>query len=260
MTGGANALLWDAIASKLYLTDNNANALLSYTDANGIQTVGTWPTGGMISLGDLSNADGAILCANFGFATMGTIFAMLTTGTSSAYTVSDPTRRRIGLAQDSAGQLYVAYFTGGMGQPQVGGVSSVTFNGTTATETEIAGSTTNAGFKKVVGLVATPDAVYVSDQTQLTIFKIAIPGNAVTTLASALPSADLLAVMPNGDILTGGTGVHRITPTGTVTTIMTGFESVRGMAYDNALHRLFLIEHSATPGTPDKLHIRPLDN
>src|SRR5262245_9742277 len=104
LTGGANALMWDASASKLYLTDNNANALLSYTDANGIQTVGTWPTGGMISLGDLvKRSDGSIVCANFGFGTTGSIFSMPATGTSIAYTVSDAARRRIGLAQDSAG-------------------------------------------------------------------------------------------------------------------------------------------------------------
>src|SRR5262245_14876146 len=86
LPGGANALMWDAAASKLYLTDNNANSLLSYTDANGIQTVGTWPTGGMISLGDLvKRSDGSILCANFGFGSTGTIFAMAANGTSSAY-------------------------------------------------------------------------------------------------------------------------------------------------------------------------------
>lgn len=261
LTGGANGLLWDASASKLYLTDNNTNTLLSYTDAAGVQTVGSWPTGGMISLGDLvKRSDGSILVANFGFGTTGTIFSMAANGTSSAYTVTDATRRRIGLAQDSAGQLYVAYFVGGGMMMQTGGVASVTLGGTTATETEIAGGATSAGFKKVVGLAATTDAIYVADQTENTIFKIAIPGNAVTTHASSLPSADLLTLMPNGDLLTGGTGVHRITPTGAVTTILGGFEQVRGLAYDNTLKRLFIIEHSATPGTPDKLHIRPLDN
>jgi hypothetical protein len=42
-------------------------------------------------------------------------------------------------------------------------------------------------------------------------------------------------------------------------TVFSGFEQVRGLAYDPALKRLFIVEHSLTAGTPDKLHIRPLD-
>ncbi len=138
-------------------------------------------------------------------------------------------------------------------------MAKVELSGATATETEIAGASTTAGFKKVVGLVATNTAVFVSDQTQKKIFKIAVPGYAVTEVATA-PAADLLAILPNGDLLTGGgTEVLRITPGGTVSTLLPGFEQVRGLAYDAKLERLFIVEHSLTAGTPDKLHIRPLD-
>jgi hypothetical protein len=259
LTGGANGLMFDAANKTLYLTDNNTDALLKYTDAGGIATVGTLPAGSAgISLGDIVHrSDGTILVTNFGFGTQGAYFSMATNNTSKALTGPAVNRRRIGLSQDSAGTLYVAYFVGGGGGAQTGGVSSVAISGDTATETDIATATV---FKKLVGIVATPTAVYVSDQTDKLIYKIAIPAGTVTTLAT-VPSADLLAVMPNGDLLTGGTGVHRITPTGTVTTILTGeFEQVRGMAYDAANKRLFIIDHSATPGTPDKLQIRPLDN
>ncbi|MEQ1932742.1 MAG: hypothetical protein ABL962_02520, partial [Fimbriimonadaceae bacterium] len=92
------------------------------------------------------------------------------------------------------------------------------------------------------------------------IYKIAVPGFAVTTVATTL-SADLLAMMPNGDLLTGGAAaIYRVTQAGVITTAFTGFEQVRGIAYDPTLKRLFIIDHSATVGTPDKLHIRPLDN
>ena len=37
----------------------------------------------------------------------------------------------------------------------------------------------------------------------------------------------------------------------------TGFEQVRGLAYDPAGRRLFVINHSKTVGVPDKLHILP---
>jgi hypothetical protein len=262
LTGGANGITWDAATSTLYLSDSNADALLKFTDAGGVQTVGTFPTESAgISLGDIIKlADGTILTPNFGFGTQGTIFAMSPANQSSALTGLDATRRRIGLAQDSAGTMYVGYFTAAM-MMQQGGVGTLTIASGAGTETEIAGTTTSAGFKKIVGIAATTDAVFVSDQTQLTIFKIAIPGNTVTTIASQLPAADLLVLMPNGDLLTGGTGgVHRVTQAGTVTTPFTGFESVRGMAYDTALKRLFFIEHSATVTVPDKLHVRPLDN
>ena len=121
---------------------------------------------------------------------------------------------------------------------------------------------TAQGLKKVVGIVATPTAVFVSDQTQKKIFEIAIPGNAFSEVtATALPSADLLVILPNGDLLTGGgTTVQRVTQAGVATDIFTGFEQVHGLAYDATLKRLFIMDHSLTVGTSDKLHIRPLDS
>lgn len=260
LAGAANGLLWDAAASTLYLTDGNTGALLRWTDGRGVQQVGTFPPASAgISLGDLvKRPDGTILTTSFGFGTQGTLFAMTSAGAANALTGLDAARRRIGLAQDAAGTLYVAYFTGGGGSPQVGGVATVAITGGAATETEIAGASTTAGFKKVVGLAAGTGAVFVADQTAKTIYKIAVPGFGVSTVAT-VPSADLLTILPNGDLLTGGTGVHRVTQAGAVTTILTGFEQVHGIAYDPALKRLFIIEHSATAGVPDKLHVRPLD-
>ena len=43
LTGGANALYWDATASKLYLTDDTNNNLLSWTKAGGLSTVTALP-------------------------------------------------------------------------------------------------------------------------------------------------------------------------------------------------------------------------
>lgn len=259
LAGGANGLAWDDATATLYLTNNNTDALVKFTDAGKLQQVGTFPpaTAG-ISLGDIvRRADGTTLVPSFGFGTQGTIFAMGTDNASKALTGLDPARRRIGFAQDSTGALYDTYFVGGGGGMPNGGVAAVTIAGDVATETEIASSA--AGLKKLVGIVATPSALFVADQTQNKIFKLAVPGFAVTPLAD-VPSADLLSIMPNGDLLTGGTGIHRITQAGVVTTILPGFEQVRGLAYDPTLRRLFVIEHSATVGVPDKLHVRPLDN
>jgi hypothetical protein len=256
LAGGANALLWEAASSTLYLTDNNADALVRWTDAGGLETVGALPPDSAgISLGAIvKREDGTMLVASFGFGTRGTVFAMAADHTSSALTGLDGKRRRVGLAQDEHGALYSAYFVGGGGKVPVGGIATLTIAGNAATETEIAGP-----FKKLVGLVATPTALFVSDQTQKVIFKIALPGFAVSQLAS-LPAVDLLATMPDGDLLTGGgPTISRITQRGTVTTLPgAGFAQVRGLAYDAAGKRLFVIDHSTTVGVPDKLHIVPL--
>jgi hypothetical protein len=89
------------------------------------------------------------------------------------------------------------------------------------------------------------------------------PSETVVTLpggANALYWDATASKLPNGDLLTGGgAAISRITPTGTVTALPnTGFGTVRGLAYDPAGHRLFIVDHSATPGTPDKLHIQAL--
>lgn len=203
-----------------------------------------------VSLGGIvRRSNGTLLIASFGFGTHGGMFAV-TAGTATALAGLDPARRRVSLAQDADGAVYSAYFVGGRGKPPSGGVASVTIAGTDANETEIA-----SGFHKVVGLVATPAALFVSDQTDRTIYKVVVPGYAVSKLAS-VPTVDLLMVLPNGDLLTGGgPTISRITQAGEVTTLLGGFEQVRGLACDNAGKRLFVVDHSLTVGLPDKLRV-----
>lgn len=251
LSGGANALWWDAGGSVLYLTDSNSSSLLTWTDAEGIRELCALPADAAgVSLGGIvRRSDGTLLIASFGFGTHGGLYAV-TAGAASALTGLEPERRRVGLAQGSDGALYSTYFVGGRGKPPVGGVATLALTGTAVSETEIA-----SGFHKAVGLVATPTAVFVSDQTERAIYKIEIPGYAVTRLASP-PTVDLLAVLPSGDLLTGGgPTISRITPTGQVSTLLGGFEQVRGIAHDEAGQRLFVIDHSLTVGLPDKLRV-----
>jgi glucose/arabinose dehydrogenase len=102
--------------------------------------------------------------------------------------------------------------------------------------------------------------VYVSDQSAKTIFKIALPGNTVSTLATGLPAADLLLMLPNGDMLTGGgSAVTRVSQSGVVSAVPdagSGYSDVEGMAFDPAGHRLFVIDHSST-AVQDTLHVVP---
>lgn len=265
LTGPANSLYWDDAASTLYLTNSMTHALNKFTDLNAVQEVAVLPVGtAAISYGDMvKQGGGTVLIANFGFGTEGNIFSVTSAGVAGSFTGLDVTRRRIGMSKDSAGQLYTSYFVGGGGGTPTGGVATVALSMGAATETEIAGAT--EGLKKIVGLVATTTGVFVSDQTQKKIFKIGIPLTTPVTFtavtATALPTADSLAIMPNGDLLTGGgTTVQRITQAGVVTNIFTGFEQVHGLAFDPTLKRLFIMDHSLTAGTSDKLYIRPLDN
>jgi hypothetical protein len=252
LSGGANALWWDAASSTLYLTDGNASAVMTWTDGGGLQTAATLPAGSAgVSLGGIvRRSDGTLVVTSFGFGSQGGLLTVAD-GAATALTGLDPARRRVGLAQDASGAIYSAYFVGRRGVEPVGGVVSVAIAGAAATETEIA-----SGFHKAVGIAATPNAVFVSDQTARAIFRIAVPGYAVSQLAS-VPAVDLLAVMPNGDLLTGGgPTISRITQRGEVTTLPgAGFEQVRGLAYDAAGKRLFAIDHSVTVGQPDKLRI-----
>lgn len=264
LTGEANSLYWDATSSTLYFTDRDTNSLMTYTDAAGVETAIAFPaTTGGASLGDIAKRPGGgggmmggFLVANEGFGQGGSIFRVNGAATQvTNLTGLDPVRRRMGLSVAPDGTVYDAYFTGDAGNPQVGGVATVVItNNTSAAETEIA-----AGFKRVVGLVATNAAVYVSDQTDQKIYKITRPGNVVSELAT-VPTAGLLALMPNGDLLGGGDDLYRITPAGAVTTLISDAEQVRGMAFDDINDRIFYIEHSNTAGVPDKLQIRPLDN
>jgi len=263
--GGANALLWDAATSTLWYTDNTADYLDKYTTGTSGMQVASLPTStGGISLGGMvEQADGTIVIANFGFGQAGSVFTVAsggTTGTNVTGTL-DATRRRIGIAQDSAGVLYTSYFTGGMGMAQVGGVSRLTLNGSSTSETELAGGSTSAGFKKVVGLAATTTALYVSDQTQSMIFKIDLTNaNTVSVLATTTSPPDLLFMLPNGDMLTGGgPTISRITQAGVVSPLtLPGnptFSDARGIAYDATGHRLFVVDHSSTAGVGDTLNI-----
>jgi hypothetical protein len=260
LAGGGNGVLWDNTAHALYLTDDTHDALVKWTDANSFQMFGTFPAGSAgIALGSIVQlTDGSFLVPSFGFGTQGTLFTMAADGsTSGSITGLDATRRRIGFAQDSTGLLYEAYFTGGGTMMQTGGVASVAIATGAGTETAI---TSSIALKKVVGLVATTTALFVCDQTAAKIYSVPLPTGTAKTLAS-LPSCDQLTLLPSGDIASGSLtgGVYRITSAGVVSTIASGFDQVRGTAYDPTMKRLFIVEHSSLPGGKDTLHVIPLD-
>ncbi len=256
LTGGANALYWDATASKLYLTDDTNNNFVSWTKAGGLSTVVALPARSSGSEPgrhrQASSPTASFLVADFGFGAHGTIDQISSANVATALTGLAVADRRIGIALDSSGTIWESYFTGGGGGAQVGGVAKVTL-GTSpaATETEVAGSTTSATFKKLVGLAVSDTYVYAwrSDrQRDLGDQEGGQLGDDADRVHRAGPP---LHMLPNGDMLTGGGPmISRITQAGVVSTVTLAatFGTAHGIAYDPVGKHLFVIDHSSTAG------------
>lgn len=268
LAGGANDLWWDTASSTLFLTDENTNNLDKYTDANGVQVVGTFPTiTGPNAGGLVRQPDGTILTVQFGAGANGRLDEMSPAAVPASYTGLDATIKWLDLERGPDGTLYAVGFKGNSAAP-IGRIFTLALDAGThvATPTELLGpDTTNMEqLKKIVGMVVTADALYLSDQTQNQIIRYTLPGLVASTFATALPSADFLYQMPNGDFLTGGsTGkITRIKAAdGTLSMVDTTgatLTTVHGLAYDAAKHRLFAVDHPASGS--DTLNIIPLAN
>jgi hypothetical protein len=269
LAGGANDLLWNATTSTLYFTDENTNDLMKFTDANGIQVVGTFPTiTGPNAGGLVQKADGTILTVQFGAGTNGRLDEMSSAGVGASYTGLDATIKWLDLEAGPDGTIYAIGFKGNSAAP-IGRVFTLALDSGahTLVATELLGpDTTNMEqLKKDVGAVVTADAIYLSDQTLMQIIKYTLPGLVASTVTTAaLPSADFLYQMPNGDLLTGGS-TGKITRVkladgsqSMVDTTGVTLTTVHGLAYDPAKHRLFAVDHPTTGS--DTLNIIPLAN
>lgn len=254
LPGGGNGLLWDDHAHALYVTDESHDQLLTWTDAGGFQPAGSFPPADKVGLGAIvKRADGSFAVPSFGFGKEGTILTLASGGASHALAGLDGTRRRIALAVDAGDQLYEGYFVVGPDKQHTGGVARVAVQGASAVETPIV---TSIPLGKVVGIAVTATTLFACDQEASKIYSIALASGTATVVATP-PSCDLLLLLPHGDVMTGGPsgGVYRITPTGTVTTVASGFAQVRGLAYDGAGQRLFFVEHVKGQGATDRLHV-----
>jgi hypothetical protein len=261
LTGGANGLLWNATTSTLYLTDSNADTFVEYTDAGGLHALGTLPPDPSgVSLGNvLQLANGSLLTADFGFGSNGTIDQLAAgSGSGIALTGLDVTRKRIddlleARARARAGELGLG--GGATGDHQ----SRHAADGGRALAGEVRRVEVAATVEREGGIVVSGTTMYVSDQGAGTIYTVDLGSGGVGTLISGLVTTDLLFMLPDGDMLTGGSAaITRITQAGSATTLSLGtFSDVRGIAYDGVGHRLFVVDHSSTAGTPDVLHIIP---
>ncbi|WP_434380477.1 SMP-30/gluconolactonase/LRE family protein [Melittangium boletus] len=253
----ANGLRWDAASRTLYLADDQNNRVLRWTDAEGVSLVANLPPAPPdgAGLGDLVRLpDGTLVVVRFGGGKAGDVVFVRPDGTSGIVPGLDPERRRIGLTLARDGQLYVAYFVR-RNNVNVGSVARLTLEGT---EQEVIGA-----LQKPVGVLAVGDALFVSDQLAGKVYRAPLASPQDYTTYATLPNPDLLALGPDGSLLTGSRQgqVFRIHPSGDIRVLASGFQQPRGLAFDADNRRLFLADHDGdtSNGTTHFLRIVPVE-
>lgn len=250
LPGDANGLYWDAREHALYLTDRDADALVKWTDTGGLAKVAALPPAAKVDLGGITRLpDGTFVIASFGFGSDGAIITVAPDGHVATVPNLDPKRRRIGVASTHEGAVYDVYFVVD-GKQHSGGVAKVDLGG--VGETDLV----TRGLGKPVGVAATKDGVYVTDQEPAALF--AVHGEQLQPIATGLDGADLLTALPDGSLLTGGKAgaVVRIRLDGTHQQVAGGYQEVRGIAYDPDAKRLFVVDHAKGSGSRT-IHVVP---
>ena len=264
LAGHANGMLWDNTAKLLYFTDATAGKLMTYTDAGGVQVAGDLPAVAQgLDPGAIAVVGTNLISPNFhaGDSPANQLLLIDPTGVKTKLTSGLPTaNHRLGVAVQG-GVLYDAFFTG-TAQTAAGSIAKLTVDATSgvATETPITFAV-DPGFAELVGLVATNNALFVADNTSKKIVKVVVTGTAgVATDVGTVTDAGPISIMPNGDVIVGGSGVHRLTQAGVETQLFAteAFGAVRGSAYDPTGKRLFFISGGTSPTDKEHLEIRAL--
>ena len=107
-------------------------------------------------------------------------------------------------------------------------------------------------------MLALGATLFVDDQSTNALFTTPVASPGALTQLAQLPNADLMCAGPNGTIFSGGAdgNVRQIDASGAVSVFATGFAAARGVAYDDANHRLFIANHVA-PGS-NTIEVRPV--
>jgi len=273
-SGSPASVFWDDQDATLFIDDNENNQVWKWTDADGLSAFATTPDpGGELAAGAslvgqiIKLADGRLLIARFGKPGGG--FAGLAwvtpDGNSGLVPVADDTLKRLGLTQAQDGTIYGSYFgraPGGSGQ-----AGTVTRIDLESGETVVAD-----GFGKIVGVLASGDTLYVSDQSAGTIFSAplaALPEHASGFTAFAkLSVPDQLCKGPAGSIFTGQfqaaagstdpVAIRQIGADGSVSLFAKDPDVAKpsGVSFDPTHHRLFAADtgNSAKVG----VHVLPV--
>jgi sugar lactone lactonase YvrE len=294
-----NGAYWDAMENKLYLTDDQSNALLSW-DGDGTATFTSFvalpalvtpATPTQVSLGQVARtANKAFYVTRFGFGNAGTVVEVSPAKVARNLTGLNATRRRIATVVTAAGEQIDGWFTAPPSPTAAttnGNISLLSVNPDgTASERELV-----TGLSKPVGTAVIGRTLYVSDQATGKVLSFALDtvlatpataaqGTTVATFTANLVSGDpvaltadnidLMTAASNGTLFFGGRGgkLYRVnSATGAVTLIDSintaadpGRLQIRGVAYDAANRRLFVTVHSTdVTKAGNALRIYPID-
>ncbi|AGC41523.1 hypothetical protein MYSTI_00164 [Myxococcus stipitatus DSM 14675] len=258
LEGDPNGLFWDAASATLYIADDQNHRLLKYRDGEGVSVAATLPDAPADStnLGEVVRLqDGTLVTVRFGFGTAGAVLFVRPDGTPGTVPGLPMNRRRIGLTVTKDGRLLDSYFVRN-NNVNVGSVAQVSLDGT---ETELVGA-----LQKPVGVLAVEDTLYIADQIAGKVYRSPLSNPSALSTLATITEPDLLALGPGGALLTGtrqGTVLRISTTDGTTSALATGFQQVRGLAYDAANRRLFAADHDRdeSNGTTHFLQIIPVD-
>jgi hypothetical protein len=260
-----NGLYWDKGEAKLYLTDDAANNIRAWDGDKSFPqyaALPTAPTSG-VTLGQLTRTtDGTLYVTRFGFGTDGAVIAVPKSGAATNLTGTDATRRRIGITTAPDGALIDGWFVKG----GAGAVSQVTVTGAQATEKELI-----TGLGKPVGLAAVNDTLLVSDQNTGNVLSfslskaraqaLALSDGKVIATFTTLDGIDLMTSASDGTLFFGGSGgkLFKVSPSGTVSVLVSGWPKIKGVAYDETNRRLFAAVGAADATSTASVRIVPVD-
>lgn len=255
--GDPNGLWWDDASQTLYLADDNGNRILRWTDAEGLGLVADLPSPSPdgAGLGQLVRlADGSLVVTRFGFGTTGDVAVVTPSGATSVVPNLDPQRRRIGLGVSSEGQLYTSWFVRLESGDRAGAVGALNLAGT---EVELI-----QGLSKPVGVLVVGDTLFVTEQDLGQVLRAPIASPQDYTVFATVEAPDLLAAGPSGSLLLGSAGgsFYRVDADGIPSVLATGFQQVRGVAYDPTNDRVFIADHDPdeSDGVSHVLRIEPM--
>lgn len=255
--GDPNGVWWSAEDSTLYLADDDHNRVLKWVDGEGFAEVVTLPPASEEGpgLGQLVRMDdGTIVVTRFGYGTTGDVVVVDPDGNTSVVPNLDPERRRIGLGLDEQGRLWTAYFRR-VGDERVGAIAALDLAGA---EPDIV-----TGLRKPIGVLVRGETMYFSDQDLGGLYRVELAAPTEWTQIAEIDAPDLIAWGPDGRILVGsGAGlVHLIADDGTIESVATVGETIRGVGWDGAGGRMFVVQHDdgEADGLTNYLHVLPLD-
>lgn len=242
--GDANGLLWDDADQALYIADDNNNRILKWDDTDGFTLVADLPQEGPkgAGLGQLVRmSDGTFVVTRFGHGSAGDIAYVKPDGTAEVVPNLDPERRRIGLTVTDDGQLFSSWFVRLSSGDRQGAVGKVDLEA--GTETEVI-----TGLIKPAGVLAVGEKMYVSDQDLGQILSTTVADPQDYSVLAEMEKPDLINLGPDGSLLAGSVGgeLLRINlDTGATSIVESGFQQIRGVAYDPTNKRAFVADHDS---------------